>query len=465
MNTRTTYSDLTGHASAQVERALHLLGNADRPAVVDTPGWAGTSVPADDAAAAHRDLTSALVHLGRALLEPLGDRERARSRNRGAGHAADAALLASLATWAQPRDWTEPLPDPDTPAGCLTFAARLARAAADLWNTHHGDLGRPRSPEASRMRHPSMLGAATREWRALVAAAACVADRLESLQATRAAGGTSTPAAARSQATFPTPATVHGSALASGSDVPCERVELTVARPSAQPSADPILAIQDRVDHLRRMSWILAESGTAPIPILANTAAIGVLLASATAQTTRLALDQAAQPATGLDLPATLMRAEAAELASQRWSDVSRLVGDLRSAHPSTTAIQVERVDLARLLAQVTRRARNGGSQEIADGLWAALQAYTDVAHHLGEALRAASIRGEVYVRGRALPAHVLPRSSDLLEAKLADRPVTIPESMLRPVESAYAALRGGSAPERRRPRRRPRGDDHSPAA
>jgi hypothetical protein len=308
-----------------------------------------------------------------------------------------------------------------------------------------------------------MLGAAVREWRALVTATGSVTDRISSLQAATAAQHPESPSVATPQAAYPIPTSAREPASETGLGRPCNRVEITVARPGPRPTTDPITAIQDRVDHLRRMSWILAESGTAPMPILANFAAIGVLLASATDHAHRLAAEHS-DSADELGRPA-LVRSDAARLLAQRWSALARLMADLRSAHPSMTAIQVERVDLARLLAEVRRRAHNGGAREIADGLWSSLQAYTEVARHLGVALWAAHDRGEVYVRGRALPAHVLPRSSDLLEAKLADRPVPMPAIMLREVESALVDLHGGPAPDRRRPRRRPRGDDHSPAA
>lgn len=464
MNTPTTYSDLTGDASAQLARALELLGGADDQASGADQGPGPAQINAGDAAAAHRDMTSALIHLGRTLLQPVDDGSGTRSRLRNASRAADAALLERLSPWAQPRDWCDPHPNPQSPAGCLTFAARLTRAAADLWSTHRGTHGGPRSPEASRMRHPSMLGAATREWRDLVAATAAVADRIQALQASAPLADPLFPTAANAS-DFPTPTPTRRAAADDQLDEPRGRVDLTVARPGSHPTADPILAIRDRVDHLRRMSWILAESGSAPIPILANAAAIGVLLASATAHVQRLAAEQDADPTTALDHAAGV-RPDAAEVLGRRWSELARLVADLRSAHPPTTAIQVERVDLARLLTDVTRRAHRGEAREVADSLASALQAYTDVARHLGIALRAAYDRGEVYLRGRALPAHVLPRHSDLLEAKLADRPVPIPASMLRQVESAFVEIHGGSAPDRRRrPRRRPRNDDHSPAA
>ena len=112
----------------------------------------------------------------------------------------DARLLRSLETVARPRDWSEPSPT-DGPGADLAEAALLIRSAADLWATHHCADGRPRSPEASRMRHPSTLGAASREWRTLVALTATAAGAL----AEHGGGTTLTEAAVAALRGFPRP--------------------------------------------------------------------------------------------------------------------------------------------------------------------------------------------------------------------------------------------------------------------
>ena len=169
----TTYSELTRRAAGCISLA-------------HTSTQAGADDPQAQAAllAAHRDLAAALVHLGRTLARPM-----AAPRTEGADHPSpgpfprrrrggpDARLLRSLATEAVARDWCEPPPG-EGPAAELAQAARFIRTAADLWATHHDGAGRPRSAEASRMRHPAMLGAASREWRSLVALAAEAADAM-----------------------------------------------------------------------------------------------------------------------------------------------------------------------------------------------------------------------------------------------------------------------------------------------
>jgi hypothetical protein len=199
------------------------------------------------------------------------------------------------------------------------------------------------------------------------------------------------------------------------------------------------------------MAWWLARAGTAPSPILANTAAIGVAIARAAAREHRRAATHHgiadSQVAEHLDA------AEAADIAAERWAEVARQVADLRSAHPSATTIQVERVDIARLLDQAARNAPQPGEPPVADGLTAALRRYAEVAEHLSAATRAAHERGEVYLRGRALPTHFLAGNDDLIEAKLADRPVPVPTVLMHRLESAYAGLQpaGSRRPSLRR--------------
>ena len=102
----------------------------------------------------HRDLTAALAHLGRTLgLDPAGPaHDRA---PRLVASDSDHWLVRTLGTLGQTREWT-----PSAPSGCaatarVSAAAMSVRAAADLWATHRSPDGAPRSPEASRMRHPS----------------------------------------------------------------------------------------------------------------------------------------------------------------------------------------------------------------------------------------------------------------------------------------------------------------------
>ncbi len=228
-------------------------------------------------------------------------------------------------------------------------------------------------------------------------------------------------------------------------------MDLTVARPGPRRASDPVTAIHDRVDHLRRMAWWLARAGTAPSPILANTAAIGVAIARAAAREHRRAATHHgiadSQVAEHVDA------AESADIAAERWAEVARQVADLRSAHPSATTIQVERVDIARLLDQAARTAPQPGEPPVADGLTAALRRYAEVAEHLSAATRAAHERGEVYLRGRALPTHFLGGNDDLIEAKLADRPVPVPTVLMHRLEGAYAGLQpaGSRRPSLRR--------------
>jgi len=253
-------------------------------------------------------------------------------------------------------------------------------------------------------------------------------------------------------------------------------VDLTVARPAPRRASDPIIAIADRVEHLRRFAWMLAQTGTAPNPVLVNTAVIGTMLATATARAHHAAAlaggSHAGAPGarsagpmhgTGAADPGTAAeRAAAADLLAARWSQVARQAADLCSAHPSPSAIQVERVDLARLLSRITPDSCT--DPRVADALWAALQRYSEVARHLARAVRRAQDRGEVYLRGRAIPTPWLQRDPDLIGARLADRPVPLPPQVLRRLLSTYAEVSAGTS-ARVRPKTRHTGDGRSPAA
>ena len=480
---RTTYSDLTREAAGHLGRALVLIDSLRTSPGTNRGGGLAQSPEVQRGAAAHRDLTDALTHLGRTLLDPRGaDRGPGRSRAR-LGRSSDRMLLTDLEQRAEARDWEAPRPTGTSPAAALDRAARLTRAAADLWATHHSPTGEPRSPEASLMRHPSMLGAATREWRELVVVAGAIADQLLALADSLPAVGSPTQEPVRGEAhTAEHPATqLRRDDLRGLADYPSPApgprsagyrpihsaatsltwVDLGVARPGRRRASDPLMALQDRVDHLCRVAWMLADSGTAPIPVLANTAAIGVMLATATEKAHR---DRSAGVGAPMDRDQHL-KAEAAARATRRWSEVARQVANLRSAHPSANPIQVERIDIARLLDQVAVTERAPGAPSPADALTAALDSYGRVAQHLTLAVRRAQEKGEIFIRGRAVPTEVLSRRPDLLEAKLADRVVETPSTVVRRLERAYADVHPDGSSLGRRRRRSSDSPDRNPAA
>jgi hypothetical protein len=413
----TTYSRLTRSATSQLAQVLIAL-DAARP---------GDPAPISAALAAHRHLTAMLGHLGSTLRRPLavppevGPRPR---RPRGS----DDTLARRLTAAGAIRDWSEAAPTDGSPAEGLLAAARLIGAAADLWATHHDPSGAPRSPEAARMRHPATLGAATREWRELVVVAAACADAL----ARSAVGTGAQDEARRHAAALPEPTLTPRAARGP--------VTITVARPARTRPADPLVAIEAGVRALQLTAWQLARTGTAPIPVLVNLAVVGVHLNRAAA-----AVGQRAH--TGgegtEDLAGACVRARAAALG---WRRAVAALAPLRSAHPATTSVQVERLELQHLLDRVSTGPRPGPDWAAAAEVLIRLsRGYDEVAAHLAEALTAAHAREEVLLDGRRLPNELLSRRPDLLEAKLRGWPVPSPTA---PITHAQASLGAVAEPD-----------------
>jgi hypothetical protein len=466
VSARTTYSDLTAAAAHELARGLHLAQqhafdpDQDR-AEQDRADRRGLIAAID----AHRDLSAALAHLGRVLDLPPGGSSPAGRRPRGG--TSDARLVRDLEERATARDWTEPIPAVESVPGALWQASRLIRAAADLWTTHHTPGGAPRSPEASRMRHPSVLGAATRQWHDLVVVAGAVADQLVALATSaesgeldaHAASGRETAAGAAGRLrqvldesvsavqSYPRPA-----ARPAATAVPL--VDLSVARPSQVPDGggDPLAEVVERITAVHRMVWQLGEAGSAPAPVLANVAAIGMAVAQSAEAAHRRA-GAIAPPGPARD---GRRQAAEAELRSRSlWHAVATQVEPLRTAHPSTSAIQIQRAELTRALARLAS-APAEGIEPTAEALSRASREYAELADLAQGALRSAHERGEVYMLGRALPNEALTRRPDLLQAKLTGQVVPAPTVVVRRLEAALRAivrdrasesLGGGSSP------------------
>jgi hypothetical protein len=411
----TTYGQLT-------QQAARCIAQAQLSASTRTS--AAEQADSVEVAALH-DLASALVHLGHTLTRPLVSVTSAPVRRRGGP---DARLLRSLEAVARARDWSAPGPV-DGPGAALVEAAFLIRSAADLWATHHCAEGRPRSPEASRMRHPSMLGAASREWRTLVALTATAADVLAE-QASSAAPGEAAVAALRD---FPRPRGDLGA-----SPAPHGLLDLTVARPGIRRGLPPLEELSDRASRLRHLAWTLAEVGSAPATVHGNLAAIGIALHSAAARAHRSLADGTAPgPARDRHLEA----AARAEDAESRWREVAGRVRALRTPHPRAHPIQIERLDIDRLLSRavpsgvpLTRPEVGWSLSRIADG-------FSEVAAHNAAALRSAQDRGDLLLVGRAIPTEALPRRPDLLEARLTDQVIPAPTAVIGQLESCYRAI------------------------
>ncbi len=414
----TTYGHLTEQAARCIARAqvsISLEGTAQRrPTTLDVT--------------AHHDLAAALVHLGETLTRPLACATTPAGRRRGG---ADARLLRALAAVARARDWSEPGPV-DGPGAALAEAALLIRSAADLWATHHSADGRPRSPEASRMRHPATLGAASREWRTLVALTAQAADAM----AEHGRCATLTESVVADLRRFPHPRGHDRSPADTGG-----LLDLTVARPGVRRGQPPLEELSDRVARLRHLAWTLAEFGSAPATVHGNFAAIGVALHRATAHAHRLLADGTP---IGPDRDRHLDAAARAEEGELRWREVADQVRALRTPHPSAHPIQIERLDIDRLLSRAVPSGVPLSRAEVGWSLSRIADSYSEVATHNAAALRTAQDRGDLLLIGRAIPTEALPRRPDLLEARLTDQVIPAPTTVITRLESSYRTLAKG---------------------
>jgi hypothetical protein len=411
----TTYAQLT-------ERAARCIARAQAGASAEATG--GRRPNASDVAA-HKDLAAALLHLGSTLTRPLVTASAGTARRRGGP---DARLLRSLESVAQARDWSEPSPE-DGPGAALAEAAFLIRSAADLWATHHASDGRPRSPEASRMRHPSTLGAASREWRTLVTLTAAAAETLAEHGRCATLGESVVADLCR----FPRPRT---EALEAPS-VP-GLLDLTVARPMVRRGQPPLEELSDRVRRLSHLAWTLAEVGSAPATVHGNLAAIGIALHRAAANAHRsLAQGSANGPTRDRHLDA----ADRAQVVESRWREVAAQVRALRTPHPSTHPIQIERLDIDRLLSRAAPSGLPLSRPEVGWSLSRIADSFSEVAIFNAGAVRAAQERGDLLLVGRAIPTEALPRRPDLLEARLTDQLIPAPTTVITRLEASYRAI------------------------
>lgn len=430
MSASTTYSELTALARERLTLALA------------RPELTGARVAPDEVrrvGEVHRDLSSALAHLGRTLMRPVTtapSSQRPASRRRGP----QARLLRDLDRRGRGRDWVDPPPSDGTAARDVWEAARTIRAAADLWATHRSASGAPRSPESSRMRHPALLGAATREWHALVTSAGDVAE------AVLRAGGHDQPAS-DGRGTTATDHLAEYPRPTARPDRSGSAIDITVARPTPRRSGNAVDLLAESVTRLRLGAWNLAESGQAPVPALANLAAIGAALSAAALEAGGPAGSRRIQPSRWSDPVAGSRTLEGMHAG---WVDACRILADLRSPHPATTLLQVERLDLASQLRRVAQAQRPGAGQpdaqvaphaDTAHHLAALARRYAEVALFNARGLRAAAERGDLYVGGRALPQTLIARRPDLLQAKLDGTVVPAPNSVVAELEGAYRRI------------------------
>jgi hypothetical protein len=279
------------------------------------------------------------------------------------------------------------------------------------------------------MRHPATLGAATRQWRALVAVAGLAADSIvRSLPPERAYEG-----AAAALREFPRP----------GAD-PAPRphtdvLDLTVARPRPGRGTAPLHDLESRCSQLRQLAWQLASNGNANSVVLGNMAAIATTVHRRAAASHRTYADTVPGTRAG---SRHLDAAAGSEAQAQLWEDVSDHVRALRSPHAPTHPIQIARLDIVRLLARVNA-APPGLKADTCWGLSRIAGMFSEIAAFHAESIRSAHERGDLLLIGRAVPTEALPRRPDLLEARLSDRVIPAPSHTITELEAAYRAIAG----------------------
>ena len=130
-----------------------------------------------------------------------------------------------------------------------------------------------------------------------------------------------------------------------------------------------------------------------------------------------------------------------AEEAESRWREVAGQVRALRTPHPGAHPIQIERLDIDRLLSRAVPSGVPLARPEVGWSLSRIADSFSEVAAHNASALRAAQDRGDLLLVGRAIPTDALPRRPDLLAARLTDQVIPAPTSVITRLESSYRAL------------------------
>lgn len=373
----------------------------ERAALALDHAVARDAMGANEGAWAHGAVVGALNHLHQTLGRT--------ALGKDAAHEGGPALDARSA-----RNGRAELPA-ESPAHDLLRAAQLIHAAADLWSTHQSPTGSPRSPEAARMAHPSVLGAAMRRWRDLAAKANTVAAAVDGRAICVDSLSADSGCAQRPKQTTRDP------------------LAIPVARPPLRAGGAPLDELSGRIAALRHYAWHLSERQVAPAVVLRNLAEVGVLVSRGSLVTCAPGRKEhwANPPHRGA------ARCAGHDRAAEAWCAVRRSLSPIRSAHPATHVIQVELMQVARRVEEVLVLHRRGAKHdEVCLSQLAA--ALNDVALYSARAVRRAHSRGDLYVTGRGIPGSLASKHPDLLRAKLEGGIVPAPTAAVRQVLRSY---------------------------
>ncbi len=183
--------------------------------------------------------------------------------------------------------------------------------------------------------------------------------------------------------------------------------------------------------------------------VLVNAAAIGMLLARAAGDaevqarmSTGPGAEQASPARCGIDSSGPLTQSELG-----RWAGVAAAMAPVRTIDAPTTVLQVERLDLARLLERALAGARTSPTTvsptapEVAERLWEACVTFRPVAAQCAASVRALHLQGQLYLAGRQLPGYLFTRRPDLVSARLTDQLVPAPSVVARRLEAHLHAI------------------------
>ncbi|MGB8021768.1 MAG: hypothetical protein WCF04_11120, partial [Candidatus Nanopelagicales bacterium] len=133
--------------------------------------------------------------------------------------------------------------------------------------------------------------------------------------------------------------------------------------------------------------------------------------------------------------------ADGAARRSEAWRVVAEQIAALRTPHPANHSIQMERIQIERILRHVTTTGAATPMPATAEALVRLVHCFDDIARYNVLGLRGAHSRGDVLIAGRAVPREVIAQRDDLLRARLTDTAVRAPRMSVRRVERAYRAV------------------------
>jgi hypothetical protein len=216
--------------------------------------------------------------------------------------------------------------------------------------------------------------------------------------------------------------------------------DLGVARPAVR-TDDPLTEFSDRVTRLHRFAWQLTTEPRVGVATLTNYAAAGALIAKAAGREL--------QRATGLPDPliasgwATPQLQQLHEVAVG-WYTIYRHLGRLRSLTPGVAGVHADVNHVRELLSDAVM---SGQPDRAALGvLLGASRAFRDIARWNAYSLEHQVGSSDLWIPGKDLPRGLVTDSRGLAQARLLQRFVATPPSVVEEIADMYRQLTDGRA-------------------